>query len=75
MAIRVRTRPILMTATTTIVGMVPIAAERAVGLEKLSPLAVVAIGGLVIGTFLTLIYIPVLYILKEKLTARFGIGE
>jgi len=71
MAIRVRTRPILMTATTTIVGMAPIAAERAVGLERLSPLAVVAIGGLVIGTFLTLIYIPVLYVLKERLVARF----
>ena len=71
MAIRVRTRPILMTATTTIVGMLPVAAERAVGLERLSPLAVVAIGGLVIGTFLTLIYIPVLYILKERLVERF----
>ncbi len=74
MSIRVRTRPILMTATTTIVGMAPIAAERAVGLERLSPLAVVAIGGLIIGTFLTLIYIPVLYILKEKLVARFQAG-
>ncbi len=72
MAIRVRTRPILMTATTTIVGMVPIAAEQAIGLERLSPLAVVAIGGLIVGTFLTLIYVPVLYILQEKLVARFN---
>ncbi len=70
MAIKVRTRPILMTATTTIVGMIPIAAERAVGLERLSPLAVVAIGGLIIGTFLTLIYIPVLYVMKENMVAR-----
>lgn len=67
MAIRLRTRPILMTAITTIVGMIPIAAEQAIGLERLSPLAVVAIGGLIVGTFLTLIYIPVLYILKEKI--------
>ncbi len=67
MAIRVRTRPILMTAVTTIVGMIPIAAEWAVGLERLSPLATVAIGGLVVGTFLTLVTIPTLYIIKEKL--------
>jgi len=67
MAIRVRTRPILMTAVTTIVGMIPIAAEWAIGLERLSPLATVAIGGLVVGTFLTLVYIPTLYIIKEKL--------
>ncbi len=70
MAIRVRTRPILMTATTTIVGMIPIASEQAIGLERLSPLAVVAIGGLILGTFLTLVYIPVLYILKEKIVGR-----
>jgi len=38
--------------------MIPIAFEWAVGLEKLSPLADVAIGGLIIGTILTLIYIP-----------------
>ena len=72
MAIRIRTRPILMTAITTIVGMVPIAAEQAIGLERLSPLAVVAIGGLIVGTFLTLIYIPVLYILKERVGAKFS---
>ncbi len=74
MAIRVRTRPILMTAVTTIVGMVPIAAEWAIGLERLSPLATVAIGGLIVGTFLTLVYIPVLYILKEKIRGFFFRG-
>jgi len=71
-AIRVRTRPILMTATTTIVGMIPIATEQSIGLERLSPLAVVVIGGLIVGTFLTLIYIPLLYILKERFMDRFG---
>ncbi len=60
-AVRVRTRPILMTASGTIVGMLPIAAQRALGLERLSPLAVVAIGGLMVATFLTLIYIPIFY--------------
>jgi len=68
-AIRTRTRPILMTAASTIVGMLPIAAERAVGLERLSPLAVVAIGGLFISTLLTLFYVPLFYTLLEDLKA------
>ena len=42
----------------TIAGMIPIALEQAIGLERLSPLADVAVGGLLIGTLLTLIYIP-----------------
>ncbi len=57
-SVRVRFRPVLMTAFGTIAGMIPIALEWAVGLEKLSPLADVAIGGLIIGTILTLVYIP-----------------
>ena len=57
-AIKVRFRPVMMTAFGTIAGMIPIALEKAVGLERLSPLADVAIGGLLIGTFLTLVYIP-----------------
>ncbi|NOY52730.1 MAG: efflux RND transporter permease subunit [Deltaproteobacteria bacterium] len=69
-AVRVRTRPILMTATGTIVGMLPIAAERALGLERLSPLAVVAIGGLFVATFLTLIYVPIFYSLVDGLRQR-----
>ncbi|BBB32604.1 hydrophobic/amphiphilic exporter-1, HAE1 family [Thermotomaculum hydrothermale] len=67
MAIQVRTRPILITAVTTIVGMLPVALEWAVGLERLSPLAIVAIGGLIVGTFLTLVFIPTFYIIKEKI--------
>ena len=57
-SVRVRFRPVLMTAFGTIAGMIPIALEQAVGLERLSPLADVAIGGLLIGTLLTLIYVP-----------------
>ncbi len=56
--VRVRFRPVMMTAFGTIAGMIPIALQEAVGLERLSPLADVAIGGLLVGTFLTLIYIP-----------------
>jgi multidrug efflux pump subunit AcrB len=57
-SVTVRFRPVMMTAFGTIAGMIPIALEQAVGLERLSPLADVAVGGLLIGTLLTLIYIP-----------------
>jgi multidrug efflux pump subunit AcrB len=66
-SVRVRFRPVMMTAFGTIAGMIPIALEQAVGLERLSPLADVAIGGLLIGTLLTLIYIPMFaYIVDTK---------
>jgi len=66
-AVDLRTRPILMTAAAAAVGMIPVAFEWAVGLERLSPLAVVAIGGLIVGTFLTLLIVPVLlYLLLRR---------
>jgi multidrug efflux pump subunit AcrB len=57
-SVKVRFRPVMMTAFGTIAGMLPIAFEWAVGLERLSPLADVAIGGLLVGTLLTLVYVP-----------------
>ena len=57
-SVRVRFRPVMMTAFGTIAGMIPIALEQAVGLERLSPIADVAVGGLIVGTLLTLIYVP-----------------
>jgi multidrug efflux pump subunit AcrB len=70
-AVELRTRPILMTAGAAAVGMVPVAMEWAVGLERLSPLAIVAIGGMIVGTFLTLLVVPVLYYLLESGRMRF----
>ncbi len=61
-SIKLRYRPILMTAFGTIAGMIPIAMERAVGLERLSPLADAAIGGLLVGTMLSLFYLPMFYV-------------
>ncbi|MEW5791159.1 MAG: efflux RND transporter permease subunit [Pseudomonadota bacterium] len=61
-SVALRYRPILMTALATIAGMIPIAMERAVGLERLSPLADAAIGGLLVGTVLSLFYLPLFYI-------------
>ena len=62
-AIKIRTRPVLMTAFAVSAGMLPVA-----GLERLAPLGAVAIGGLIIGTFMTLVFIPVVFIwtVKEK---------
>jgi len=65
-SVRVRFRPVFMTAFGTIAGMIPIAFEWAVGLERLSPLADVAVGGLLVGTVLTLIYIPMLAYSVER---------
>jgi multidrug efflux pump subunit AcrB len=69
-AIRTRTRPIVMTALSTMTGMLPIALELAVGLERLSPLAVVAIGGLLVSTILTLVYVPLFYTVLEDIKSR-----
>ena len=61
-SVRLRYRPIMMTALATIAGMVPIALENAIGLERLSPLADTAIGGLLVGTFMSLFYLPMFYV-------------
>jgi multidrug efflux pump subunit AcrB len=66
-AVEKRVRPILMTAISSAVGMIPLAMEWAVGIERLSPLAYVAIGGLVTGTFLTMIAVPVLFFTIENI--------
>jgi len=44
----------------------PVALGSAIGLERLAPLGAVAIGGLIIGTFLTLLFIPLIYIWTVK---------
>lgn len=61
-AVKLRYRPILMTAFGTLAGMIPIAMEHAVGMERLSPLADAAMGGLLVGTVLSLFYLPMFYV-------------
>ena len=56
-----RLRPVLMTAFTTILGMVPMAVSQGEGAEMWRPLGIVVIGGLTISTFLTLYIVPVIY--------------
>jgi len=63
---RVRLRPILMTAFTTIFGLIPMALAIGAGNELRAPMARSVIGGLTVSTFLTLVFIPVLYTLFER---------
>lgn len=60
-AVRIRLRPILITTGSTVLGLLPLVLEQAVGLERMSPLGIVAAFGLTFGTFLTLVLIPALY--------------
>ncbi len=66
-SVKIRTRPILMTASSTVIGLTPLVFEMAVGLERLSPLGIVAAAGLILGTFLTMVVIPVLYVAIDDL--------
>ncbi|MEO0094067.1 MAG: efflux RND transporter permease subunit, partial [candidate division WOR-3 bacterium] len=63
---KIRMRPILMTALTTIFGLLPLALKIGEGSELWSPLGRAVIGGMIVATFLTLIFIPVLYTSFEK---------
>ncbi len=56
-----RLRPVLMTAFTTILGMIPMAISAGEGAEMWQPLGIVVIGGLSVSTFLTLFVVPMLY--------------
>ncbi|MGN0801271.1 MAG: efflux RND transporter permease subunit, partial [Candidatus Faecivicinus sp.] len=69
---RLRLRPILMTAATTILGMSTMALGAGLGAEMMQPMAVVTIGGLTYATLMTLFIVPVLYDLinGEKMSAR-----
>jgi hydrophobic/amphiphilic exporter-1 (mainly G- bacteria), HAE1 family len=65
-----RMRPVLMTALTTMLAMVPLALELGEGAETWSPLARAVIGGLIATTLLTLIVIPIMYIIFERAGER-----
>lgn len=60
-----RLRPVLMTATVAILGLVPLLLAKGIGAEVQRPLATVVVGGLFTSTLLTLILLPVVYLLIE----------
>ena len=63
---QVRLRPILMTTSTTVLGLFPMALGLGEGSELRSPMALTVIGGLLTSTALTLLLIPVVYSVFER---------
>ena len=66
----IRLPPVLMTSLTTIFGMIPLSLQLGSGSETWMPLAQTVIDRLTMATFLTLIVIPVLYIIFEELSGK-----
>lgn len=63
---KTRMRPVLMTSLTSILGYLPMAISTAEGSETMKPLAVVLLGGLLVGTLLTLFVIPTVYTIFDQ---------
>jgi len=61
-----RLRPVLMTALTTIFGMIPMAISKGMGSEIWSPLGITCIGGLLVSTVITLVLVPVIYVSMHR---------
>jgi HAE1 family hydrophobic/amphiphilic exporter-1 len=67
---RLRLRPILMTTTTTVLGLVPLALGLGAGAEIQAPLARVVIGGMAVSTLVTLVLVPAAYLSANGLVAK-----
>ncbi|MGH7545047.1 MAG: efflux RND transporter permease subunit, partial [Gemmatimonadota bacterium] len=66
----IRLRPILMTTSTTVCGMLPLAIGLGEGSELMQPLAIAVVGGLLFSTLLTLIVVPCAYLIVKDAAAR-----
>lgn len=69
-ACSVRLRPIMMTALSTALGLLPMAFLGGEGAELRRPMAITVIGGLLVATFLTLVVIPTIYLSSAELAAK-----
>lgn len=67
---RLRLRPILMTATSTILGIIPIAFSLGAGADSRRPLGVCVIGGMLSSTILTLFIVPAFYLVLDTLSSK-----
>lgn len=65
----VRLRPILMTSVATVAGAIPAALGLGPGAETRAPMARGIIGGIVLSTLVTLVLVPVFYVLVERMRA------
>ena len=65
-AVRVRLRPVLMTALVASLGFLPMAVSTSIGAEVQRPLATVVIGGVISSTLMTLLVLPAMYRLFGK---------
>jgi multidrug efflux pump subunit AcrB len=68
---RTRLRPVLMTALAMIVGMLPMSLGLGEGGEQNAPLGRAVIGGLVVATAMTLVFVPVVYSLLRRTAPRY----
>lgn len=66
----VRLRPVLITALTTVMGMLPMALSTSAGAEMRAPMAITVIGGLIAATFLTLFVIPIMYSYFDRVSFK-----
>ncbi len=70
-ACRTRFRPILMTATATIMGILPIALGLGAGGESRAPLGVAVVGGMIFSTVLTFFVVPATYVSLDRFRRPF----
>ncbi len=68
---KIRLRPILITAFTTVIGLVPLMLGQDEGSKLQAPMAVTVIGGLLMATFLTLVVVPAIYVGSYEIAERF----
>ncbi len=73
--LHIRLRPVIMTAAVASLGFLPMALSTSAGAEVQKPLATVVIGGLISATFLTLIILPVFYIIFSSREFKFSFKQ
>jgi HAE1 family hydrophobic/amphiphilic exporter-1 len=70
-----RLRPILMTTLTTILALIPMAIGVGKGSELMQPLGIVVMGGLLVGTLVTLVLVPAVYCIFNGLSQKYPEGK
>ena len=74
-AVRMRTRPILMTAVSTVAGMIPVALASGSSAELRNGMGWVVIGGMILSTLLTMVVVPVVYSIFHRIKNRVPAGR